>query len=543
MSGFATELGGNQGIYSLLTPTLVSALPVSLTSAVPASATTGMRLLIRVYNHTAVGTITVAGLAPNGAVASETTTSFPVAENPGDVLDYVTSAVYASVNSSGVTLGTGLTGGSVVIYGIQAASATRMTPGVVKLSQKFGEHSPEQQRGLFSKNFNLLRLKAEAEWEHEQDLYADRGLFMLRGAYSNSLTQTSIPASPTVLLAATSVASSGNASLTTQPTAPGMILKLVLGGTAPATAASVTVTGTNEYGQAYSETIIPSTTTQATYYSEGRFASVNANGVVFGAFGTGATVAITGVNGFSYSGLPDQTGASGLDTFVCEQYDSETSTVAPFCLVDEWTIEGGMDKEAKVTGKGPAQFVYQVGNIATTTNQITAFTQPLDVPFTGWEALAWIDGITGTAGTTAQLDVIDYKFNKKVGWTPKWTSFFNPPYFLMNRAYRKRYEVMLEMTLDLTSTTATNEYLAGFMRRQKRQVRLQVRGPLIATIAGVSTYKGFILDMPLQWIGDVERDFSTGAESVILKVKGTGYYDVALGYDHKITWYSTFNNW
>ena len=546
-SGLATEKNGNHGLYLLLPPTLVSALPVSLTNSIPTQWTRGARLLIIVYNHTAAGQITVTGTAPLTVGAASETTAFnsgnlPVAQNPGDVVTYVTTTTFGAINASGVTLGTGLTGGTVVIYGMQAPSPVRMTPGEMKIGEKYGEYSPEQQRGSPSRNFYLLRTHSETDWEYQGDLYADRALFALTGGYNNNLTAATVPASPTSLLAATSVATSGNASLTTQPTAPGMILQLVLGGTAPATAGTVTVTGTNEFGEAYSETIIPSTKTQATYYSEGRFASVNANGVVFTAFGTGATVAINGVFCFTYAGNPDQT-ATGLDTFCLEQYDGQNSVIAPYCAVDEWGVEGGMEKEAKLTAKGPAQYAFVVGDPATTTNQITNFTQPLDVPFTGWRSVVYLDPIGNTFGTTASTDVVDYKITLKNNYAFKWTSWGFPPYFWPSRLYRKRYEISVELTLDFSTTAALNEYVRGFKWREQRRLRISETGPFLGVSGGTNYYKGFTLDLPVKWVGEATRDFTPGQDSTILKLKGVAYYDPTLGYDANLTWYSLFPSW
>ena len=538
------EAGGNSGLYSLLSPTAVSALPVSLTNSLPASAPYGWRLLIRVWAHTATGTITVAGTAPfTAAVVSETTTTLPLAEKPGDYIDYVTTNVYATVNASGVTLGGGLTNGQVVIYGMQACFTGRMTPGEMKLMMKFGEHSPTEQRGVFEEDFHLLRLKAEPEWEYASDLYDDRNLFLFFGFYNSAanLTVASIPASPTSLLVATAAATSGSASLTTQPTAPGYILIVTIAG-GPATAATVTVTGVNEYGESYSEVIVPSTKSNGTWYSEGRFSSVNASGVAWGAFGGVATVAVSGVFGYSYTGSADQTGP-GLSTFCIEQWDSEASLAAPYAVVDEVTLEFGMDKEFKVSGKGPCQYVFPVGDLTSSANQITAFAQPQDVPDTGWRAIAFIDPIGNAFGTTLSADVIDGKITVKVNQAPRWTSAWNPPWLAWSRMYRKRAKITVDMTLDFTSTVADKEFNQGFMRRQQRRVQIQVRGALLGTSGGTTYYKGFTANLPLRWTQDAERDFTTGQESVILKLKGNAYYDIPLGYSHKFTWYSTFAQW
>lgn len=535
MSG--AEYGTSPGLISLLTDTAISALPASLTTPIPGTATYGMRLVIFAYNHTAAGTVAVAGTAPlSGAAVTETTTSFPLAEKPGQMMVYVTKGVFASVNASGVTIGTGLTGGRIQIFGIQAAH--RLLPGVLKLSDKTAEHSPAAQRGVYDRDFDLVPLKKECEWEWECDGYPDSALWLLYSAYNAAPTIASIPAAPTSLLASTPAVTSGSASLTAQPTAPGMILIVALGG-APATAATVTVTGKNLYGEAYSEVIVPSSKTAATYYSIGVFSSVDASGVAYGAFGGTATLTITGVFGWSFSGSPGDT----LQTNCFEQWDSVANFVAPFGLCTEFAVEGGQDKEVKVTGKGLTQDIIPLGDTSVNTNQITALVQSQDRPETGWRAVAWIDGVNGTAGTTAQLDVKEWKVAVATPWEWRYTSAGNPiPYMLPFRAYRGKRYAEVELKFDM-SPAVLNAEIQAFRRRQKRQIRLQVKGALLGTDSGTDYYKGWLFDLPVRYVADYERAFDASTVSVEVTLKGTVEYDIALGYSHKITQYGQYPLW
>lgn len=538
-SMLGTEYGTAVGMVQLLGDTAVSALPVSLATPVLAAATQGMRLVIFFYNHTAPGTVAIAGTAPfSGAAVNETTTSQPVMEKPGEMSMYVTTNAFATVGASGVTLGTGLTGGRISIYGIQAAK--RLVPGTVKLHDKYKEHSPAEMRGVYDRDFDLIPLQKDCAWEAELDGYPDSALFGYLGTYNANPTIATIPAAPVSLLAATPCVTSSTASLTTQPTVPGMVLQVVIAGGPPATAATVTVTGTNLYGEPYSEVIVPSSKTAGTYYSIGVFASVNANGVAFGAFGgTGTTVAVNGIFGWQFSGNAGDT----LNTYCIEQYDGQSNYAAPFCLMDEWSIEGGMDKEIKQQFKGKCQEVFPVGDLTTNAVQITPLVQAQDDAEAGWQAYVTIDGISGTAGTTANLDVKDWKITVYSPWEVKYTSWGNPiPYRTWKPAYRMKRYVEAELTFDVSAATAAAE-IQAYRRRLKRQVRLTVKGVLLGTVTGTAFYKGWQFDLAGRYIDALGREVSASMGNVEIKLKILCEYDYALGYSHKITQWSQYPLW
>ncbi len=182
LTGVGTEFT-NSGMQSRLTPTAITALPASLSTAIPGTSTNGERLAIGFYNPTAAGTVSVAGTAPLSLAAiTELTSSIPTMELPGEVAWYATTNIFGAVNASGVTIGSGLTGGTVVIYGIQAAN--RLVVGEWKLADKVKEHSPTEQRGVYDADFHLLALAQDPEWELTQDFYADDGLWLFQGAYA-----------------------------------------------------------------------------------------------------------------------------------------------------------------------------------------------------------------------------------------------------------------------------------------------------------------------------------------------------------------------
>lgn len=530
ITGIAAEPTATPGLQVLLAATPAASFPASLTTNVT-NAPLGMRLVYYVVNHTTTGTIATTGTAPlTGGAQTDTSYTLPLPpqESTGEPIVYVTPVPFASVNASGIAL-TGLTGALITVYGIQAAK--RLIVGEVKLNDHVKEYSPVEQRGSFDEDFNQLALTQDPMWEFAADFYADDSFFAYLGAYSAAPTVTPLPAAGVAVLASTSVASGSSASAALQPTAPGMVLQIAFGGSAATTAASVSVTGTDRYGETITEVVVPTTKAGGTWTSVNVFASIAVNGIVWGAFGAGVTITVTGYFGWLITGNPNDL----LQSFAMEQYDSTGSFCAPFCLVDEWEITGGQEKEQKVAAKGVAQNVYPVGNPATSGNLITQFAQIIDRPYSGWRNVVWIDPIANAPGTTQNADLIDWKLNIKVNWTPKHTSWGNPPVRMWNRAYRKRRKLALEVTLDMTQATYQQEYVA-WKQRRLRLVQIQTQGEFIGNVTGTNYYLGATFIMPLKWQEVPERDFSPGQESVILKLKGNLQFWAALGYSHNISW-------
>lgn len=537
VSGVALELQQG-GLYQVLTDTAISGLPASLTNTIASSGSStllGSRLLVRVYNHTASGTISIAGTAPlTGGAVTETSSTLAVAEKPGMFAEYTTSATYATVNNSGVTV-SGLTNGRIVVFAIQAAK--RLLPGELKIMDKQKESSIVEQRGSFDADYHLIGLTKEVAAEFTGPLYGDSSSILYYIGYNSSPSVASLPNTPTAILTSTSVVTSSSVSAALQPVTPGQVLACVIGG-APATAATVAITGTNEYGQTITETVVPSTKTAGTYYSANRFASIATSGIVYGAFGGSATLTVNGSNGWVLSGNPGDT----LSSMALENYDSTASFAVPWWLCEEWSLEGGADKEHKISFKGPAQNVYPVGAVATTTNQITAFASPLDRPETGWQTRYYIDAMTGTAGTTQWLDVMEYKLTCKTPQKFRYTSWGNPPYMVPSRAYRGRRQIDIELTCDETTTTYQNEYVA-WKERRERLVYFTIQGQLISIIAGTPSYEGPTFTLPVRWIEEPVREFDVAKEAPVLKLHGRCFYDPALGYSHLCTWNTRFAAW
>ena len=529
------------GMQQLLTQTAISGLPVSLTSSTAlTAATSGMQLMIVVWGHTATGTITVTGTAPNSlAVVAETTTTLevrPLNDSPYAV--YITKAVFGAVNSSGVTLGGGLTNGFCVIYGVQAA--TRLLPGEIKFTDKRKDYHVVQQRGDFAQShMPPLPLSWEPEWEFTADLQPDSTYLLVPAGLSSSITTTSLPGTGVVVLGSTSVSTGGSTSASIQPTTPGQVLQIAVIGS-PATAATVSVTGTNIDGETVTEVVVPSTKVAGTWTSRTVFASIAASGIANGAFGAGVTITVTGYFGWQQVAIPTDPMAS-LSLY---QWDSVANKVMPFGICESWEISGGYDKEAKIALKGMGQILGLVGDTTSASQQGPSLVQSQDYAITGWQSAIYIDAISGTPGTTLATSVTDYKISGANKWTTKHTSQFYPPYAYFSRAYHARHEITLELTLDMLIADYTNQYALAWKKGTKQIVQLWLRhSNPIATITGTPYYLGTQLNLPVRWEEDPQLKYEIGQPNVEVTLKAMAYYDPTLGYDMQCTWITRLPSW
>lgn len=535
-SALVMEGGTSNGLYALLTPTAVSALPASLTNTIASSsAPFGMHLLIRAYDHTATGTITVAGTAPlTLAAVTETTTTLPVSDTPGMYVDYTTKTIYGAVNASGVTVSS-LTNGTVAIFGVQAAH--RLVVGEFKLNDKRSDHIPVQQQGTFDEaNQPVLALMTDPEWEYQGDFYPDDCEWLLEAGLNSAPTVAGIPNSGTSLLGATSVVTSGTVSLSTPPSAPGMVLVVTITG-GPAASQSVTVTGTLAgTGETITETIC-TTKSNGTYYSNNIFATVAASGVAYGAFGGAASLTITGYYLWQLTVAPGNT----LGVFSAYQYDGVGNYVAPLCLLNEWSIEGGASKEIKVTAKGPCQDVLLVGDTTTDTQQGPTFSLPQDQAVMGWSAQVFLDTLSGTAGTTL-INCMEWKVTGNNKWKTEHAGGVNPPARYFTKYDRGRREIRVELKVYMDVTTYNTAYQA-FKRGTRQQVQIKILGYPAAVNSGTNYNPGWTLTLPVRFAEDPHREFTLSQEYVTLTLMGVAYKAPSLGYALQVVSNTHVQSW
>lgn len=527
-----TSAKGTLGIVleNLTTPGLVQlysgAVSASFSLTTQPSGSTGMRLLILVQGNTATGTVSVAGLNVAGGSINETTPTIqlpPAGQNSTVTeFEYVTTNVFASVNSNGVTT-TGLTNGVITIYGIQAAKY--LVPCLADIEKDFKYFTPKEARGLLDEETSMQQLVIDGKISKiDQALYPEDSLFLAYMGISNNPTIATIPASPTSLKASSAI-SGGPFSLTSQPSPPGMVLILTV--TSSTATGTIAITGTNQYGVAVSETITAAaggSNGNGTYYSANVYSAVNASGVSFTGL-TGGSCAITGVYGWQYTFVPD---GNALYSAAFEWYTGTDSTANPWGFLDEIDIDFSVEKETKVALKGGMQDKLPIGDRTTnplSASRVTALGQPLDLPAIGWQTAVYIDAMSGTPGTTAYSSVIDGKVSIKVPQQPVYTATQTQRYA---RLYRKQRTAMLSAAIDFVSL---DQYEA-FRKNIQQYINFQFFGSYIGSTGGVVYNKSWSFIFPAQY-AKFKVDASK-LENVTADIEAKGIYSASAGYSHKL---------
>lgn len=450
--GLVLENPNSPGEVTLLPATSVGA-SMSLTSQPTGS--TGMRLLIWVYNHTTSGTISVAGKDINANAQTEPTINVPAPSAGAQSafvakFEYETNDIFGSVNALGITT-TGLTNGTIVILGIQAPKY--MIAGTMKSKAKYDVYRPVEHRSTLDKNTRSVQLiKKVALDELKTCLYPRESIWVGYMCFGTTPTITTLPATPTSLLSATAVGAS--LSLTTQPSAPDMGLIITI---ASSTAVgSVALAGQDTFGNAQTETILTNgngSNGNGTYYSTKRWKSINASGIsVTG--DTAGTIAISGVYVWQYVWLPgDQ-----LYTAALEKFTGVDTFSMPFSYMDEFTFEMDATKEMMVTGKGIAQDRTVIGDRTVTTlstSRAASLGSPIDLPMAGWQSLVYLDTSAASIATTQFADMESVKMVFKNPADPKWT-MTNSQNF--NRLNRKKREAEIDAKLDMVNVLQLEQY-------------------------------------------------------------------------------------
>ncbi len=509
--GISLEGTTNPGETLVLASTAVSALPASLTTALSAitgaSAYVGWRLLIVVSGNSATGTITVAGKDFSQALnaISEATPTIAIAGSASNPLttgyEYLTSNIYSSVNSSGVTV-SGLTGGSVKIYAL--ASARSLQPCMFDAEEKKAMFSPQEQRGLVSLHTNIQRLNKVVDIAtFKEVLYPDTAAWWFgRAIIGSSPAQVTVPSTPTVLKA--SHTPTGSVSLTTQPNtvALGEILKFVISGGTTAVG-TIAVAGTDAYtGLAISETVQAGAPGAAsgdgTYYTQQCFATVNSSGVTYTGL-TGGTP-LCAISGYyllketytAASSASSSTAGDTLNSVAVDWFDGTDFVSLPYSQITELMLEGSAEKEILLTGKGMAQDMLAIGNRTTTPLSATALAyapaigapgafstsggsaaglwQPLDYGGSGWQVQWYADALSGTAGTTALNTVLTWKITCK---TPFKASYPSVLWDRFQKLYRQQREFTIDLTVDLQDMVQYENYRQNI----PQLVQLYIQGP------------------------------------------------------------------
>lgn len=390
------------------------------------SPTTGMHLHFFVIGNTAAGTITIAGTAPGtGSAVNSITYHVPVApQNSQGYTEFTTKEVFATVNASGITLTT-LTPCQVIVFGSYAGKY--LIPITEDDEEKIAKHSPQDKRGILFKNLRVSQLtKGVSLDKFDATLYPD-SLWALYMAITNNPSVTTVPASPTTLLASTAIASP--MTLTSAPSAPGQFLVFTItGNTASGT---IVVNGSDQYGNAYgsSETITFTSAASQTVYSSRRYSVVNTGGAnkFTTTGGTSSSIAVGGVYAWTYTATYD--GLTNLTPYSAslEVFDGVEGYILPYTHFADITFAWAKEKEITLSCKGAAQDKCIVGDNSPTstanylsgTNPFATLAQPSSLPMVSWPASYYIDlGNGGTAFTTQDGSFEDFKLQIMTGRKP-----------------------------------------------------------------------------------------------------------------------------
>lgn len=506
----------NPGEQSLLIPTAVTATITGITAP---SGSTGMRLHIKLTNFTASGSITINGTGTPGNTETFTVAALtPQQTQSAQMADYEVVSVNAYTAITNITT-TGLTNGIITVGGIQAGKYA--LPSVMKSKRTPKIYSPNEHNSLIERDKKVVQLVQNTSIDEiKQDVYADISLwwpYVMMGAPTTTAT---IPATPTSLLAATTITST--MSLTTQPTAPGM--KLILTITSFTVAGSLTITGTVNGITNVSETIsIPAA---GTYYSSNVYSAVNASGIANTS--TAATVAITGVFGWQYTFLS----GAALYSAAIEWYDGTGSWTHPFSIFEEGTFDAKVQTEISLTAKGKAQDRLPIGDRTTTpltgTNRIAALGINLnDLPIVGWQTQVYLDAITGTPLTTQNLNIEELKVDLKVPQEDHFT-FTNIQSF--NRAYPAKRTCMATVTFDFVDLLQYEQ----FRQNLKQYLAVQFLGQYVGTSAGTAYYKSWTWTLPIRSDGGFDTVSDPTKGNVTATTTWTAEYDSGIGGSYKL---------
>ena len=558
----------NPGEVLVLPLTPVASLPAGLTTQLAAiagaSIYAGWRLHVYVLGNSASGTISVAGKDFSQAqnAITETTPTIPIAGTGTNLLssgyEFTTNNIYSVVTAATGISVSGLTGGSVKIFAIMAPRS--LQPMMFEAEEKIPPFSPVEQRGVRSRHTAIQRLNKAVDIGKLDQIFLPDSVnwWFPRMAIGSAPTQATVPATPTVLKAVTTIVSFP-ASLTTQPNTlgPGQLIQLVV--TASSVVGTITIAGTNIYGQAITEVVqcgAPGAANgNGTFYTQQVFATVNTNGVSATGL-TSGSVAINGLTATQETYTRSTAGAGdSLQSASVEWFDGTDTVVLPYCFLTETTIAGNPDnKEITIAGKGMAQNMLTVGDRTVTpmianarASQIGAvgafagsvgspstpaagLWQPFDVGLSGWQSAVYIDPLSGTAGTTLFASggvgtVLDWKIIFK---TPQ-----KPSYPAVNsQLYQKVYLQQDETEIDLIIDFQDVIQYEMFRQNVKQFLQIQIIGPYLGTTGGIIYNKKWIFTFGAKII-EAKRDASK-MEKVEATVKFMAEYDVTLGYEYQL---------
>lgn len=512
-------LEATAGMQVLLATTAVQATITGITAP---TGSTGMKFYIRVTGWTASGALTITGTGTpsNTETVNVAAPTAQQLQSPQIAsFDYVSVNAYTAITNITTT---GLTNGFITVYGIQAA---KYNVPVTKFSskRKVPKYSPNQYTGLMARDTRLIDTHNDTSIDSfDSDFYADLSMYWVY-MIVGSPTWTTIPATPTSLLATTALTSSP-VNLTTQPSAPGM--KLIITATGyTSTAVTLTITGTVYGVTGTTETILVNA--NGTYYSANAYSNVAS--IAASVTNSGVSIAVTGVYGWKGTVTSESTSRY---TAALEFFDGSASWTHPFSYMSDgdFTVT---TSGITLALKGMAQDKLAIGDRTTnplSTSRVTSIGFPTnDLPLAGWQTNVYLDDITGTAGTTIFLDVdTEIKLAFKTPVEAHWT-FNNTQVF--TRAYPLKYELSIDVSYDILNLLQNEK----FRQNLKQYMQIATIGEYIGTSGGVQYNRGWTWTLPFRYDGEYGQEGEPGRGNVFAKPKLKTEYDSGIGGAYSLT--------
>lgn len=529
----------NQQVRLCLEPTAGEQLLLSQTAAAATmslttqpntlSPTTGMALHFYVIGNATTGTITIAGTAPGtGSAVNSQTYHVPIApQNSQGYTEFTTKEVFATVNASGITT-TGLSSAAqIIVYGSYAGKY--LIPVTMDAEEKVPKFSPNDKRGILFKNLRVSQLtKGAALDKFDAALYPDSlwAPYMLIG---NSPTITTLPGTPTSLLAST--ARAATMTLTTAPTAPGMFLIFTI--TSNTASGTIALSGTDQYGNAVSETITVSSTASQTLYSTKRYSALTSPGTnQFTTTGmTGASIAVTGVFAWVYTWTYDGVNNVTPYSACLELFDGVMGLKLPYAFFTEGTWDWQKQKEIMFQAKGEAQDYLIVGDNSPTTypsgiNPFGTLSQPTSMPVVSWPSQFFIDAGTGTPLTTQDGSLLTFKVKISTGRKPFWSGDG------MQRWSNVTWDSEPNYELDASIVFQNYYYYTSFFKTNTAMlIGAEFDGAWLCTIGGTPYYENWTWILPAK-IESFKPDHSKNPVEGTLKLMSE--YNFTQGYAYKL---------
>lgn len=521
----------------LLMAQTAGAATMSLTTqpnATTASPTTGMELHFFIIGNVTTGSIVITGTDISGNAQVSQTYHIAIAPfNAQGYTEFTTKERWATVGAGGIALTT-LTPCQVIVYG--SASGKYLLPITVDEEEKIPKFSPQDKRGILFKNFRVTQLTKGVDVSKlDSALYPDSlwAYYMLIG---NTPVVTTVPASPASLLAATTKAATMTLTTSLSTVAPGMFLIFAIANS-NILAGTIVLSGTDINGLAQSETItVPAS--NATVYSTKRYASINNSGAdKFATTGltTGATIAVTAVYGWTYTWTYDGINNTTILSACLSIFDGVMGKKIPGLVLSDGIFDWQKEKEITLQCKGMGQDLCIVGDPTPTTypsgtNPFATLAQPTSLPMVSWPGSFYIDAGSGTAFTTQDGAITQFKATITTG--RKWIFTGDG----LQRASFVTVDSMPDMAADATIIFQSYQYYVGYFKKNLPLILASTfQGSLLGSYSSSTYYESVKFTLPMI-VDSFKVDKSKNPVSGVLKLMSQyDFSNIGAGYKVAVT--------